>query len=92
MEKKNSNIIIRKDGLEYVGYVSDVKAHVISEIQTRLNGWVLLANTEDPLVKDTEQLMYLAKDLMGYGNPDNVLIKATKDTGDYGYWYVSYVC
>ena len=92
MEKNNSNIIIRNDGKQIVGYVADLQMYFAKQAQKQLEICATKPQNDncesDEDFKNLERYVYVVKDLSYYVERD-ALIKA--DYTDYGYWSISFI-
>lgn len=92
MEKNNSNIIIRNDGKQIVGYVADLQMYFAKQAQKQLEICATKSSKDDceddKDFKILERYVYVIKDLSQYTDRD-ALIKA--DYTEYGYWSISFI-
>lgn len=91
MEKNNSNIIIRKDGKQVVGYVEDLQAYFVREAQKMLDHCTTKTTEniyEDDEYQKLDKVIYAVKDLSSYADRSS-LVKA--DCDERGYWCISFV-
>ena len=91
MEKNNSNIIVRNDGNQVVGYVADLQMYFAKQAQKMLEicaTKMVEDSYDDEDFKKVGQYVQVARDLSQYTERD-ALIKADYET--YGYWSISFI-
>lgn len=91
MEKNNSNIIIRNDGNQVVGYVADLQMYFAKQAQKLLEICATKTaedsyNDED--FKNATKYVEVTRDLSQYTDRD-ALIKADRDSR--GYWSIMFI-
>lgn len=92
MEKKNSNVIIREDGKQYIGYIADLEIAFADKVNRLMEEYRNRNEGDDSIERELDRTYYAFKDLAGYTDPQNVLAKVTYyEDGDYKYWYVQVI-
>ena len=91
MEKNNSNIIIRNDGKEIVGYIADLKIYLANRAKECLEICATKETNDTYNDEDFKQLRCSTEtliDLAGYNYPNETLVKMVfKDR----HWSVYYI-